>query len=84
MSPADGDVLPVLDLRFQLRDLTDQLLDPLDPLFPRFPRRHGIPCSLDRDRVAGVLDRDGRQGLVPSLGHDAGCDGVPALMRGSR
>lgn len=82
MSHADGDFLPVLDLCLQLRDLVNQLLRPLHPFLPGFPRRHGIPCSLDCHHVVGVVDGDGRQWLVPSLGADAGDGGVMAVVGG--
>lgn len=84
MSHADGDVLPVFDLRLQLRDLADQLLRPLHALLPRFPRRHRVSRSLDGDDVAGVLDGDGREGLIPSLWGDARGEGVAALVGRSR
>ena len=83
MAPADGDVLPVLDVGLQLRDLSDQLLRPFHPLLPRFPCRHGVPCPLDGNDVVGILDGDGRQWLVPSPRVDARGGGVTALVGGS-
>ena len=83
MAPADSDVLPVLDIRLQLRDLSDQLLRPLHPLLPGFSCRHGVPRPLDGHDVVGILDRDGRQWLVPSPRVDARSGGVTALVGGS-